>query len=282
MNSPLHRRSFLAAAVASLATACGLTGCRSFLSGVDQAALYGAPAGPVDNPLFLPPIEPEFVWNNLVDAVDDHFRIEREERVRLIGGILTEGRIDTFPTIGSTLLEPWRGDSTSGYEKLHATLQSVRRRATVRLIPTEGGALVDVVVQKELEDLDKPEHATAGGATPRHDATLVRNEGSPGRFSVTLGWIPIGRDASLEQKILRDIQCRLDVPASSPALQGPPIESEIPAETIGPGGPFPSTGPTTLGPFPNSPGWQPRPGPESLPAPQGPPAGNILLPSQLP
>lgn len=285
MSQPLHRRSFLAAVAASLATACGLTGCRGLLRGVDQNALYGAPAGQVDNPLFLPPMEPEFVWNNLVDAVDDNFRIEREERVRLIGGILTEGRIDTYPTIGATLLEPWRSDSTPGYERLHATLQSVRRRATVRLIPTEGGALVDVVVQKELEDLDKPEHATAGGATPRHDATLVRNEGPPGRFSVTLGWIPIGRDVSLEQKLLRDIQCRLDVPASSPALQSGPID-EAPAETIGPGTPFPSTGPSNLGPLPNpgsSPGgWQPRPGLETLPAPQGPTPNNILLPSQLP
>jgi hypothetical protein len=271
MPDTLPRRQFFAVATAALATACGLTGCRGLLRGVDGAALYGAaPAGPVDNPLFVPPLDPEYVWNNLVDAVDDHFRIEREERVRLIGGILTEGRIDTFPAIGSTLLEPWRGDSTAGYEKLHATLQSIRRRATVRLIPTEGGTLVDVVVQKELEDLDKPEHATAGNATLRHDGTLVRNEGSPGRFSVTLGWIPIGRDASLEQKILRDIQCRLDVPLSGPAANTLPVE-ESGAETIGPGEMRPAN--------PGAPGWQPR-GPETLPAPNQQP-GNILLPSQL-
>ena len=127
-------------------------------------------------------------------SVDDYFRIEREERIRLIGGVLTEGRIDTFPLTGSTIFEPWRRDSTRGYEKLHATLQSIRRRATVRVIPTEGGYLLDVAVQKELEDLDKPENATAGGATLRHDGTLVRQQGAPGRFSVTLGWIPIGRD----------------------------------------------------------------------------------------
>jgi len=244
---------------------------------VDGAALYGAPAGPVENPLFVPPLDPEFVWNNLVDAVDDHFRIEREERVRLIGGILTEGRIDTYPTIGSTLLEPWRGDSTPGYEKMHATLQSIRRRATVRLIPSEGGALVDVVVQKELEDLDKPEHATAGNATLRHDGTLVRNEGPPGRFSVTLGWIPIGRDASLEQKILRDIQCRLDVPITGPTTGGAPFDDGgSSGEVIDPGEAVPRQV------NPGAPSWQPRPGLENIPAPQGQPAGDILLPSQLP
>ena len=238
------------------------------LSGVDQSALYGAPAGPIENPLFLPPLDAEFVWNQLVDAVDDHFRIEREERVRLIGGILTEGRIVTYPTPGSTLLEPWRGDSTPGYEKLHATLQSIRRRATVRLIPTSGGSLVDVVVQKELEDLDKPENATAGNATLRHDGTLVRNEGMPGRFSVTLGWIPIGRDCSLEQKLLYDIQCRLNVPVTAPALNGSDIPAEeLTGESIAPGNPVPS--------------WQPRTGPEALPAPSGTPPGDILLPSRL-
>ena len=256
------------------------------LGGVDQSAMYGAPAGQIENPLFLPPLDQEFVWNQLVDAVDDHFRIEREERVRLIGGILTEGRIDTFPTPGGTLLEPWRSDSASAYERLHATLQSIRRRATVRLIPTEGGSLVDVVVQKELEDLDKPEHATAGNGTLRHDGTLVRGEGPPGRFSVTLGWIPIGRDCALEQKILNDIRCRLDVPSMGAPSGQPLVDEGLPAESIGPGsvipGPsFPGNGPPPNPALPSSPGWQPRGGPESLPAPQVPPPGNILLPNRL-
>jgi hypothetical protein len=171
----------------------------------------GTPAEPIANPLFIPPVDREFLWNQSVDAIDDYFRIEREDRVRLIGGVLTEGRIDTFPTVGSTVFEPWRWDSTPGYEKLHATLQSIRRRATLRIIPVDGGYLLDVVVSKELEDLDKPQHATAGGATLRHDGTLVRQEGPPGRFSVTLGWIPIGRDLTLEQRILADISARIDV-----------------------------------------------------------------------
>jgi hypothetical protein len=176
----------------------------------------------------------EFLWNNAVDAVDDYFRIEREERVRLIGGVMTEGRIDTFPTSGSTLLEPWRRDSTPGYEKLHATLQPIRRKATLRVIPTEGGYLVDVVVQKELEDLDKPEHATAGGATLRYDGTLVRQQNAPGRYSATLGWIPIGRDCSLEQRILADLSGRLELGGHVGHLPPPVMdESEIVEELPG-------------------------------------------------
>ena len=181
------------------------SGCRMFHA--------SGPPPMLENPLFVPAMDRELIWNATVDAMDDYFRIEREERVRLIGGVMTEGRIDTFPTTGSTLLEPWRGDSTPGYEKWHATLQSIRRRGIVRVIPTEGGYLIDVQILKELEDLDKPEHATAGGATLRHDGSLVRQEGAAGRFSHTLGWIPLGRDASLEQKILADLAARLGLPA---------------------------------------------------------------------
>lgn len=181
----------------------------------------------IENPLFVPAMDREFLWNQTVDVVDDYFRIEREERVRLIAGVLTEGRIDTFPLSGSTILEPWRRDSTRGYEKWHATLQAIRRRATVRVMPTEGGYLLDVVVQKELEDLDKPENATVGGATLRYDGTLVRQQGAPGRFSVNLGWIPIGRDCALEQRILANISERLQIGDFLGHL--PPVEEELPA-----------------------------------------------------
>ena len=63
---------------------------------------------------------------------------------------------------GSTILEPWRKDSTHGAEKLHATLQSVRRYAFVRVIPADGGYLLQVAVHKQLEDVVQPEHSTVG------------------------------------------------------------------------------------------------------------------------
>jgi hypothetical protein len=210
-SAPLRENSPSLSAAACLLIVFFSSGCTSLFH--RGGGLLGP--GPIENPLFIPPVDRELLWNQTVDAVDDYFRIEREDRVRLIGGVLTEGRIDTFPTVGSTLFEPWRRDSTMGYEKLHATLQSIRRRATVRVIPVEGGTLLDVIVQKELEDLDKPEHATAGGATLRHDGTIVRQELPPGRFSITLGWIPIGRDMTLEQRILADIAARLDVHPSA-------------------------------------------------------------------
>src|SRR5438874_179556 len=217
-------------AIAMALAVCFSSGCSLLHRGGSLAG-----SGSIQNPMLIPPLDREFLWNQTVDAVDDYFRIEREDRVRLIAGVLTEGRIDTFPTIGSTLFGPWRTDSTMGYEKLHATLQSIRRRATVRVIPVDGGYLLDVVVQKELEDLDKPEHATAGGATLRHDGTIIRQQGPPGRYSVTLGWIPIGRDVTLEQRLLADVSARLHV--TSPGGHAPSFLEEIfspPTEAIGP------------------------------------------------
>ena len=144
----------------------------------------------------------------MADVVDDYFKIEREEPVRLIGDVLTAGRIDTFPTVGATIFEPWRGDSVGRQERVESTLQSIRRRAEVRVTPVTGGYEVDVVVLKELEDLLWPEHATAGAATFRYDDTLTRVVNLELGQDTNLGWIPQGRDTALEQQILSDLQAR--------------------------------------------------------------------------
>ncbi len=177
-----------------------------------QNTLHGPTLGaPVlmENPLFVPIADREFLWQQVVDTVDNYFKIRREDRVRLVGDVLLEGRIETFPTDGSTVLEPWRKDSTPGFERLHATLQSVRRYAIVRVVPTEGGFLVDLAVHKELEDVERPERATVGHSAVRHDNSLVRNEQQSRDSPFTWSWIPVGRDASLEQRILSEIRGRV-------------------------------------------------------------------------
>ena len=177
-----------------------------------QAALHGS--APTDlamlqNPLLVPVADREFLWSQIVDTVDDYFKIAREQRVRPVGDVLLEGRIETYPTDGSTLLEPWRKDSTPGFEKLHATLQTIRRYAVVRVVPTDGGYLVEVTVQKELEDLPRPENATAGRAAVRHGSAPIPNQGPASDIPAARSWIPIGRDVSLEQRILHQIQGRV-------------------------------------------------------------------------
>ena len=55
------------------------------------------PGTQLENPLFVGISDEEFVWDQIVDSVDDHFTIEREERMRRLGDVLTEGRLYTFP-----------------------------------------------------------------------------------------------------------------------------------------------------------------------------------------
>ena len=172
------------------------------------------PPGPASitqqNPTFIPGTNRDFLWDQVVDVVDDYFRIERERRMQLAGNVVTEGRIDTYAQGGATWLEPHRHDSVGRYNRLESTLQTIQRRALVRVIPTDGGFLVDVAVYKELEDLSPPEHATAGSVTFRNDSSLESNRD---RLRVETDeerrWIPQGRDAALEQQILAQLHARL-------------------------------------------------------------------------
>ncbi len=198
---------FLILATAILVSGCGLH---------QPSALHpngaGLPPGVagVSNPLFVPVADREFAWNQLVDELDNYFKIEREERVQQVGHVLTEGSIKTFPTPGSTILEPWRKDSASGYERMHATLQSIRRHAHMRVVPTQDGFSIELAVFKELEDLIQPEGTTTGSMTLRHDTSPERTDERGSRLAPgSLGWIPQGRDVALEQRILSNIRGRL-------------------------------------------------------------------------
>ncbi|MEM9351749.1 MAG: hypothetical protein AAGA92_01935 [Planctomycetota bacterium] len=165
------------------------------------------PTGP--NPVFVPVANQDFTWEQVVDSVDDFFRVESERRVELVGDVITEGSIVTFPRIGATIVEPHRRDSVGRFNRWQSTLQTIRRGAVVRVIPDRGGWLVEVIVQKELEDLPRPEGATAGAATLRNDSSLdprLSQDVSKLRFGGE--WIPIGRDIALEQEMLERIRER--------------------------------------------------------------------------
>lgn len=184
----------------------GALGCAS------QGPLVGSPELPAavlyENPLLLPTTDYERVWETLADVIDDEFRIEREVPVRQMGDVLTEGRLDTLPLVGSTLMEPWRHDAANAYQKVEGTLQSIRRRATVRVVPAQAGQWVEVVVFKELEDT-RPIGAAADSATLRYDNSFTRIENPVLEQPVTAGWVPLGRDTALEQRILGQIQARV-------------------------------------------------------------------------
>jgi hypothetical protein len=161
------------------------------------------------NPAFVPASNHQLVWETVVDVVDDYFEIEREDPVRVEGGVATEGRLDTFPVDPPTVFEPWRPDSGSAFNKWEDTLQSTRCRAVVRVRPDRGGYWVNVVVYKELENLGRPALASAGAATFRNDTSLTRVVDPSSDAEAQLGWVGLGRDTALEQRIVAEIQARV-------------------------------------------------------------------------
>ena len=48
------------------------------------AVLGSTQAALAQNPMYVPLSDREFLWNQLVDTIDNYFRIQREERVRLV------------------------------------------------------------------------------------------------------------------------------------------------------------------------------------------------------
>ena len=167
------------------------------------------PNRPITNPLTIPDADPEFVWNQLVDTVDDYFRIDFEQRMIRTGDQWIEGEIVTFPEIGATFFEPWHKHSTNGFQRLQSTLQTIRRTCRIRIMPEMQGYSVSVIVNKDLEDVDRSQYSSDGGATERHDGSVVRTDPTLQGQPITLGWIEQERDDELEQRILREFLGRV-------------------------------------------------------------------------
>ncbi len=231
----LRARRALSVAVVGLC-ALAVAGCHAWTPATYEPPQFGfGPPPPQTNPALIPVVDHDLVWDKVVDVVDDYFQIAREDRVRLVGDLLTEGSIETYPRGSSTILEPWNHDTVNPYERWESTLQSMRRWAIVRVIPASGGFLVEVQVTKELEDVPTPETGSvslANSAALRNDDALQRVRNPVAGTPPTLGWFPVGRDPALEQVILADIHERLGgIPVTVQEMRGVPEGPEL----IGPG-----------------------------------------------
>jgi hypothetical protein len=162
-------------------------------------ALMGPVRAVSPNPLVVPSADFETVWDQTVAVVDEYFDGLRENRLA--------GTIETDPTIGSGLIEPWRGDSVGLEERLESTLQSIRRFAKVRIEPAAGGGFaVKVEVYKELEDLTKPDRQMGGRAVFADQIPVNRTREVVGPVPLPVGWVPRNRDPKLEQAILNRLR----------------------------------------------------------------------------
>ncbi|HBE69716.1 MAG TPA: hypothetical protein DDW52_16340 [Planctomycetaceae bacterium] len=164
---------------------------------------------PVSNPTTIPPVPPDFLWEQIVDSIDDYFRIDYESPVRRTATFWQPGTLETFPEISGTMLEPWRGEASRGYQRVQSTIQTIRRTATVEVAPVEAGYALSIKVVKEQEDVDQSQFAAAGAAAQRHDGALIENSEQVRQMPITLGWFEIGRDTDLERRIMADILGRI-------------------------------------------------------------------------
>jgi len=166
----------------------------------ENPILFRAGTTPCDNPVFLPlgpnPQVYGVLFEKVLDIVTDfNFEIAYSNRY--------DGRIESFPITSPGIAEPWKPGSPDFYQRLLATLQSIRHRAIVLIQPApDGGYFIEVQVLKELEDLPRPFRAAASSVTFRSDATLERQTEVVESGAFELAWIPIGRDAKMEQVIL--------------------------------------------------------------------------------
>ena len=186
-----------------------ISGCETF-----QNSTLSIPSIPLtkeivlSNPMNVNSADTEFVWNQIVDAVDNYFRIRSEERPAR-DAYWKQGLLETYPEIGATYLEPWRKDALEGYQRLQSTFQTMRRTARIRVTPVDQGFTIAVEVIKEIEDVDRSLYSSEGSAAVRHDDSVVRTDRQLTANPITLGWIRQENDTDLEQRILREILGRV-------------------------------------------------------------------------
>ncbi|MGE3316334.1 MAG: hypothetical protein AB7O26_14555 [Planctomycetaceae bacterium] len=153
------------------------------------------PAPIVAGPVHVPIANQEVVWERAVDVLHDfQFEVARENKF--------DNYIETQYKVGASFLEPWHRDSVGFDNRAESTFQSIRRKLIVRIIPADGGHLVQVEAFKEIEDVQGVVANTTGGATFQESAPLRRDLNLVVGQSRPSGWVPHGRDPELERAVI--------------------------------------------------------------------------------
>jgi hypothetical protein len=192
--------------------------CWTALTGLALALFSGCASGPPlanplplaepgvadaeHNPVFVPqgPMSYRKVYEHALDVLAD-FGFEIAEHN------FWEGRIETMPRIAPGYLLFMKPGNADSYQRLLATFQTYRHRATVLIQPSQmGGCFITVTVYKELEDLPKPVRSTAGGAIFRTDNNIDRQYIVVDPTIFEASWIPKGRDPDVEQQLLQKLK----------------------------------------------------------------------------
>jgi len=193
------RRLYRAAWAAALTAI--VSGCASGPMMENPVFVRPDPDCTVENPVYIPLGPPAYgsVFEKVLDVVSNYFEISYANRY--------DGRIETFPAIAPGLEQLWKPGSPDAYERLLASVQSMRYRASVLIQPADdGGFFVQVTVFRELEDVPQPTQQTSGAAAFRSANTVERQFEVIDIAVQDSNWIPLGRESHLEQMILQQLK----------------------------------------------------------------------------
>jgi len=194
-------RTIWAAGALVLTGGCAISN-NSFLEKMEIFPPDNARVAQECNPLFVPLNKDEYgkVFESVLSVLDNFgFEIYESNRA--------DGRIETLPRLAPGLIMFLKSGSPDLYERTMSTLQTYRHRVTVLIqASAQGGYFVEVQVRKELEDLPRPLRSTIGSAIFRLDNNIDRQFDVIDASSPDSGWLSRGRDALVEQELLRRIK----------------------------------------------------------------------------
>ena len=220
-----EKGNFMGCRIAVLALVALLAGCSSYRPFMGRELTWQMNAPNSQNPMYVQSRNHEFLWAVVVDVIDSHFEMMHEEPIRLYDNVLTEGRLVTKPKIAASITEFWHADSIGLCERIDCTFQTIRKRVLVRAIPVVGGFQIEILVHKELEDLKSPSKSQTTNANLRY-----RNDTDPFMEKIDIdpasaGWIMLGRDTAMENRLLLEILYRLEHPSKYIRKEKDPIRS---------------------------------------------------------
>ncbi len=152
----------------------------------------------------------------------------------------SQGLIISEPATAAQWFEPWRIDAPGPYQTLEASMHTIRKRVTVRLLPSgadvaddtliepiadmpaRGPFDVRVLVEKHRYSTPERQITTASGALSMYSNRIPTTAGVRARGQHA--WVSLGRDVLMEERLLDRLAALApattdEAPVSAPATQ---------------------------------------------------------------
>jgi hypothetical protein len=195
------------------------------IAGLAAAAIAAAagcrPAAEPTNPIIVASHDRLLIRQQITEMLEDmFFEVERPPR--------DPERIDTLPLVSAHPTEFWRPDVRTLEDKVESSLHTVRRTVTIFLrdpaqgeaspsapvaapaAPANSGLSIEVIVRKERLAIAGALNATsAGDMYSVYSGRIRALEDYEAHYGVGETWVDHGRDAALEQYLLKHILKRI-------------------------------------------------------------------------